>query len=131
FFAREAQRFGVPLERPFRIELAAPRSLDVPVLSSSPSLPEAVIFGLKLRWLALRLGWSDALPPGDITVLAVFHDGEVTSTLDRSTGLQKGMVAVANLSAARAAAGSNHVVLAHELLHTLGATDKYDLATNR
>ncbi len=27
--------------------------------------------------------------------------------------------------------GSNNVVIAHELLHTLGATDKYDFANNR
>jgi hypothetical protein len=26
-------------------------------------------------------------------------------------------------------AGSNNVVIAHELLHTVGATDKYDLAS--
>ena len=26
-------------------------------------------------------------------------------------------------------AGSNNIVIAHELLHTVGATDKYDLAT--
>ena len=26
-------------------------------------------------------------------------------------------------------AGANNVVIAHEILHTLGATDKYDLAT--
>ena len=30
-----------------------------------------------------------------------------------------------------AARGPNRVVVAHELLHTLGATDKYDPATNR
>jgi hypothetical protein len=29
----------------------------------------------------------------------------------------------------RRQAGSNNVVLAHEMLHTLGATDKYDLQT--
>ena len=27
--------------------------------------------------------------------------------------------------------GANDVVIAHELLHTLGATDKYDPATTR
>jgi hypothetical protein len=27
-------------------------------------------------------------------------------------------------------AGSNAVIIAHELLHTVGATDKYDFATN-
>ena len=30
-----------------------------------------------------------------------------------------------------AAAGTNQIVVAHELLHTLGATDKYDRATGQ
>ncbi|HEX7236644.1 MAG TPA: hypothetical protein VF405_06755 [Gammaproteobacteria bacterium] len=50
--------------------------------------------------------------------------------LDRSTALDKGLVAVANLFAAREARATNQIVLAHELLHTLRATDKYSLATN-
>ena len=40
------------------------------------------------------------------------------------------MIAVTNLFASRDARGSNQVVLAHELLHTLGATDKYSRASN-
>jgi hypothetical protein len=40
--------------------------------------------------------------------------------------LRKGLIAVANVFADRSARGSNQVVFAHELLHTLGATDKYD-----
>jgi hypothetical protein len=34
------------------------------------------------------------------------------------------------LFASRDARGSNQVVLAHEILHTLGATDKYSPASN-
>ena len=35
-----------------------------------------------------------------------------------------------NVFASDAMAGTNNVVIAHEMLHTFGATDKYDLATN-
>ncbi len=35
-----------------------------------------------------------------------------------------------NAFASRAQQGSNNVVIAHELLHTFGASDKYDAATN-
>ena len=31
----------------------------------------------------------------------------------------------------RSQADANQVVISHELLHTLGATDKYDLSTNQ
>jgi hypothetical protein len=48
-----------------------------------------------------------------------------------SLGLSKGLVAIAHLYADAGAQGSNQLVVAHELLHTLGATDKYDRATGQ
>jgi hypothetical protein len=83
-----------------------------------------------MRWLAARLQWQNSGPSGDIVVFAVFHQPNAELALDRSTALEKGQIAVANLFADRAARGSNSMVLAHELLHTLGATDKYAPATN-
>jgi hypothetical protein len=38
-------------------------------------------------------------------------------------------MALAHLYAGANASGTNQVVLTHELLHTLGATDKYDRTT--
>jgi hypothetical protein len=46
-------------------------------------------------------------------------------------GLSKGLIALTHLYGHATAAGSNQVVLAHEVLHTLGATDKYDFATGQ
>jgi hypothetical protein len=70
------------------------------------------------------------LPTPDVQVFATFAPMEQDSTaLPDSVGLSKGLVAVAHLFAAPEAARSNLVVLTHELLHTLGATDKYDLRT--
>lgn len=40
------------------------------------------------------------------------------------------MIGIANVFADVRMRGSNQVVIAHELLHTFGATDKYDPATN-
>ena len=48
-----------------------------------------------------------------------------------STGLQKGLIGVVNAFARSDMDGSNNVVITHELLHTFGATDKYDFAGNR
>ena len=45
--------------------------------------------------------------------------------LENSVGLQKGMVGVVNGFASRRHRGTNNVIIAHEFLHTLGATDKY------
>jgi len=48
--------------------------------------------------------------------------------LEDSVGLQKGMIGIVNAYAGRREAGFNNVIIAHEFLHTLGATDKYDPA---
>jgi len=45
--------------------------------------------------------------------------------------LQKGLLGVVNTFASTQMEGENSVVIAHELLHTFGAADKYDLATNQ
>jgi hypothetical protein len=39
------------------------------------------------------------------------------------------MVGIVNAYAGKRQAGTNNVVIAHEFLHTLGATDKYDPAS--
>jgi hypothetical protein len=43
--------------------------------------------------------------------------------------MQKGLVGVVHAYADHGMTGSNNVVIAHEILHTLGASDKYDLAS--
>jgi len=83
-----------------------------------------------MRWLATRLQWQNTGPSGDIVAFVVFHEAAERLALDRSTALEKGLIAVVNLFADRAARGTNQLVLAHELLHTLGATDKYSAASN-
>jgi hypothetical protein len=40
-------------------------------------------------------------------------------------GLQGGLIGIINAFADKAYVGSNQFVIAHELMHTLGATDKY------
>lgn len=128
FFAREARRHGLPLERPFRLNLAPPLERALPSLPARPSALDTILWSLRMRWLAMRLQWDSPRPAADITVFAVYHDG--AAALDRSVALEKGLIAVANVFAARDARGSNQVVIAHELLHTLGASDKYVPATN-
>ena len=82
-----------------------------------------------MRWFVTKLHWTDDRPLPDITLFLLYHSPDIAVTLDRSTALRKGMVALANVFATREMAGANRVIVAHELLHTLGATDKYDLRT--
>jgi hypothetical protein len=64
-------------------------------------------------------------------MFVVYHDPDTHNTLRHSLGIQKGMIGVVNAYAGRALAQRNNVVIAHEFLHTLGASDKYDRTNNQ
>jgi hypothetical protein len=130
FFAAEARRHGVLLGQPFKVHFVGEHRDALPALAATAGPLDVLSWSLRMRWLAARLQWQNSGPSGDIVVFAVFHQPNAELALDRSTALEKGQIAVANLFADRAARGSNSMVLAHELLHTLGATDKYAPATN-
>lgn len=130
FFAREAQRYGVPIDAPVRFALAPPLTESLPELPAHGSVLAAMAWSLRMRWLTTKLNWRSDRPRPDIVLYLVYHDGDDTPVMDRSGALRKGLIAVTNVFAGRASQPSNQVVIAHELLHTLGATDKYDPATN-
>ena len=129
FFAREAKRYGVALDRPFKLRLVGEYRGELPELPADAGPLGVLGWSLALRWLATRLRWQ-AKPSGDIVVFAVFHEPADGVSLDRSTALDKGLIGLAHLFADRAAQETNQIVLAHELLHTLRATDKYSLTSN-
>lgn len=129
FFAREAAPFELTAAEPFRLMLADPPAAAPPVPPASRSPFATIWWSLKTRWFVTKLHWSDDLPLPDVTLILVYHSPDTVLVLDRSTALRKGMIAVANVFATAEMSGTNQVVAAHELLHTLGATDKYDLAT--
>ncbi|MGI9257377.1 MAG: hypothetical protein ACR2QQ_00955 [Gammaproteobacteria bacterium] len=130
YFSREASRYGVTIDQPFRVELGPQIDNDVPVLPAEPSIFDTLIWSLKMRWYAATVDHGEGRPKPDIKLFALFYDESDAAILDRSTALERGLIAIANVFAGRASTGPNQIVMAHELLHTLGATDKYDLATN-
>lgn len=127
FFAREAGAFGVPLERPVHVELYAPVEAMPPLLEPGTGLLGRVAWSLRMRWFSWRHA-GDAL--ADIRVFVIYHDPDRVEAVPHSLGLQKGLLGVVYAYADPAADATNSLVIAHEALHALGATDKYDLATN-
>jgi hypothetical protein len=59
-------------------------------------------------------------------MFVLYHDPSTLQSVPDSHGMQKGLIGVVHTFALPSMAGSNSIVIAHELLHTLGATDKYD-----
>jgi hypothetical protein len=129
FFAREAHRYGVGIEQPVHIELYPQETQLPPALEPGAALLGTAWWSLRLRWFAARAAHVPGRPSPSVRLFVLYHD---PSTLDRapdSHGLQKGLVGVVHVFARANMAGSNNIVIAHELMHTLGASDKYDLAS--
>ncbi len=130
FFEEEASHWGVPLEQPVQFR-AGPRLDELP-----PALDRDANV-LSIMWWSLRMrywAWQSPELPGaapDIKLFIVYHDPAITPTVAHSLGMQKGLYAVVNVFAERSMTGSNQVIAAHELLHTLGATDKYNPGDNQ
>jgi hypothetical protein len=70
-------------------------------------------------------------PKPHVRVFVLYHDPDRVTRVSHSLGLQKGLIGVVNAFASEAQAAQNDVVIVHELMHTLGATDKYDARTNQ
>ena len=127
FFAREGHRYGLALESPVHVELYPQASELPPALDPGAGPLGITWWSLKLRWFAAHASEVAGRAPPRIRLFVLYHD---PTTLDRapdSHGLQKGLVAVVHAFADRPMNGSNDIVIAHELLHTVGASDKYDL----
>jgi hypothetical protein len=130
FLAREAQRYGLAIAQPVRIELY-PVSKEMPPLLPAGAGPLATAWwSLKLRWFAFHAADVEGRAPSHVRVFVLYHDPGTTTVVPHSLGLEKGLIGVVHAFADRDMRGENEVVIAHEVLHTLGATDKYDLATN-
>lgn len=125
FFEREAHRFGRTVSPPVHIELY-PASTRAPPLLDPDAGPFGIAWwSLKLRWFARQAADVPGRAPPRIRLFVLYHDPAQLQSVPDSHGMQKGLVGVVHAFSDRAMAGSNNVVIAHELLHTLGATDKY------
>lgn len=125
FIAREVERYGKPLQRPLRVELGRQVFRQPPAINGSSNVLDVMLWSLKLRWWASEIGdTQDSISP-DVRIFVRYHEPQDTPILENSVGLQKGMIGIVNGYAGRKHRGTNNVIIAHEFLHTLGATDKY------
>jgi hypothetical protein len=130
FFERQAGDHGLTMERPVRFSRAGRLHEMPPVLERDSGALRAMMWSLRTRYWVWRT--PDAAGPApDIKLFVLYHDPKLSPSLPHSLGAQKGLYAIVNVFADRTMLGSNDAVTAHELLHTLGATDKYDPVTNQ
>jgi len=130
WFVTQGKRFGRELRSPLIIKLGP----VVPELPPAPPVgggPFAIGFwSLHFRYWAATHDQFNG-PPPNIRMFVLYHAPVGNRPLDNSLGLEKGQLGVVNAFATPAMRGRNNIVIAHELLHTLGATDRYDLNTDQ
>jgi len=130
FMRDEAQRYGVAQDDPVDVFVAGEVGSMPPSAPHGGNLLQVATWSLRLRFWAWRNADYDG-PDPDVRMFVLFHDPEQRDRLPHSLGLQKGLIGVVYAFAADSQNAQNNVVIAHELLHTLGATDKYDAASNQ
>jgi len=130
FMRSEARHYGISLLNPVDIYIGPEVKTLPPSAPVGGSAPSVILWSLKMRIWAWRHGEHPVLNP-DVKIYALFYHPSTTQRLDHSVGLQKGLVGVAKLFAVPYMTAENNIIIAHELLHTLGATDKYEFASNQ
>lgn len=130
YLAEQAADYGVGLRDVVDIDLAPQVQTIPPAAPQGGGWWQVGAWSLQLRYWAWRNDPYDG-PTPDIKLYVLYFDPDQNPRLAHSLGLQKTMTGVINAFADRRMEGSNQVVMTHELLHTLGATDKYDPASNQ
>ena len=127
YLTNESKRYGLSTPQPVRVTQGSGIQITPPPQVHGSAL-DAILWSLKVRYWAWRYTPEVAIKP-DIKLYLLYYDPATHDSVPHSVGLEKGQIGIAHLFATRQMRGSNQVVMTHELLHTLGATDKYDLAT--
>jgi hypothetical protein len=130
FMRSEARRHGLALADPLSVKLGPQVASAPPPAPVRGNTPEIMLWSLRLRFWAWRND-GYAGPKPDVRVFAVYFDPSAGRRLEHSIGLKEGQIGIANLFAATHMAEENNVIVVHEILHTFGATDKYDPATTQ
>jgi hypothetical protein len=128
FIRDEAQGYELGLDDPILIHMG-PEIKSLP-----PDPPQAqnsfyiMFWSLKLRYWAFKNDTFDGQK--DIRIFMLYKTpGTYTGSLEKSLGLKKGLIALVRSPAATFAEPYTNFIIAHEMMHTIGAYDKYDPKT--
>ena len=100
-----------------------------PVPPSKQTMLKVMLWSLQMRWWS----YQHAVPSekAHVNIYVIYHQPKEGVKLAHSLGLQKGLIGVVNGYSSADYMKQNNIVIAHELLHTVGASDKYDAFTGQ
>jgi hypothetical protein len=126
FVKQQASRYGHEFDSPLFVQVAQPLTALPPPLPVENSGVGVMLWSLKMRWWVWRNTGQDGLAPDDVRMFVLYQQGDSNVPLERSVGIKNGSYGVVNAIASRHMAARNRIVVTHELMHVLGASDKYD-----
>ncbi len=131
FIKRESEKYDVVSSSPTSTTLGESVSVLPPKPPDSTSNPLAIAFwSMKLRWWAMQNTPDDISNKHRVRVFVLYHEDKPNQKLEHSLGIQKGLLGIVHAFASPEQSKQNNIVIAHELLHTVGASDKYDASGN-
>lgn len=122
---REAQRHSLNLETPFKVSLGDEVNELPPAWPANDNWLAVLTWGLRFRWWAYQQTKDNHEGLTRVRMFVMYHEGDSDEPLAHSLGMQKGLLGLVHAYALHDQTAQNNVVIAHELLHTVGATDKY------
>ncbi|MGV6827407.1 MAG: hypothetical protein ACWA5Q_10565 [bacterium] len=127
FTLKQADKYEV-VSNPPTSTILGPEIEGIP-----PAPPGEGASALSIGWWSLKLrywAWKHTPDQFDdtntVAVFVLYQQPRPGEALAHSLGLQKGLIGIVHAFAKRDQNGQNNIVIAHEMLHTVGATDKYD-----
>lgn len=127
YFAEEAARYKLGMRRPIELQLGAQVN-DIPPAPPKNGMLSTIMWSLEFKYFAWQHSPKVNVKPA-IRLYLLYYDPATHPKLSHSTALNKGRIGRVNLFGDSDYAKQNLVIVAHELLHTLNATDKYDLSS--
>ena len=130
FLEVEANRFGLNIETPITIKIAPEINGMPPKAPKKGNILKIIWWSLKIRYWAYV---SDSFkgPAANIKMFVIYYDPATHKELEHSLVVEKSFIGVVRAFSSAKLEEKNNVVIAHELLHTLGATDKYNPITTQ
>lgn len=127
FFQDEAKHYSLSIEKPTITKLGEViRTLPPAAPTPDSSYSAIAWWSIKLRYWAYKNTPDKISNLHRVRVFVYYHQAEKEKQLQHSLGLDKGLLVIAHTFASNKLERRNNIVIAHEILHTVGASDKYD-----
>ncbi len=125
FFERESAFFDVISSMPTKTVLAQTLDAIPPAPPEQAGILSIMIWSLKLRYWAYKNTPDNVSNKTRVRMFVLYYSAKSGRQLKHSLGLHKGLLGVVHAFASQQQAAQNKIIIAHELLHTVGASDKY------